>query len=65
LSYGSHNCNPATECVQLYCRGGGAEPSRPEVEAVLVHNPETGILSITYREETRAICDDGFNDYSA
>ena len=26
---------------------------------------ETGILSYTYRGETRAMCDDGFRDYSA
>lgn len=59
--YGTHNCNPATECVRLYCSEGGP---RPEVPLTLTHH-SSGILNAVYNGETRAICDDAFNENSA
>lgn len=61
--WGNHDCNPNTECVRLTCVGGGygsgVEPAN------LVHNRANGILSITYRGETRGVCDDAFGDVEA
>ena len=42
--------------------GGYGSPLEP---GVLVHNAETGILSMTYRGQTRAICDDSFGNEEA
>ena len=51
--WGYHNCYE-DECVRLVCE----ELPVPEV-STLVHGP-TGILSLTYKGETKAICDDGW-----
>jgi hypothetical protein len=56
---GVHNCNPLTECVQIYCEAGGPEPL-----ARLTHNTN-GIVSIQYNGEVRSLCSNGFSDNSA
>jgi len=45
-----------TECVRLSCEGGGYKSEDPL--GVLVHNSTSGILSISYRDETRGVCQD-------
>jgi hypothetical protein len=54
--WGINNCNPAFECVSLFCVGGGPEPERGHV----LQNPVTAVISITYKRTTRSLCDDGF-----
>ena len=53
--WGYHNCYE-DECVRLVCE----ELPVPEV-STLVHGA-TGILSLTYKGETKAICDDGWGE---
>lgn len=56
---GTNSCNN-TQCVRLYCFGGGAEMNRVADESTLIHGAN-GILSVEYRGEVRSICDDGFS----
>ena len=57
----------------MFCTAGGPRPARdtptpppppPRPEAILVHSLR-GILSITYENSRKAICDDGFSDNGA
>lgn len=58
---GTHNCNPRTECVRLYCSAGGSRPVSP---LTLSHHV-SGILNAVFNGEGQAVCDDAFNDNSA
>lgn len=53
--WGFHNCG-SNECIRLACD----EPEVPETSS-LVHGT-TGVLSLTFRGETRAICDDAWGE---
>ena len=49
-AWGHVNC-AEDNCVRVFCLGGGPSPL-----SKLVHNERTGILSVFYNSETRAVC---------
>lgn len=53
--FGEHDCDSNTDCVQLYCTGGG-----PVRSPFLLEHSDEGILSLNYEDTSKAICDDGF-----
>lgn len=50
--------------MRLYCYAGGAQAPPYETSGTLIQSDE-GILSYDYHGQVRAVCDDGFNEYSA
>jgi hypothetical protein len=62
FSWGLSSCDHTVECIQLFCSKGGPKPIVPPK---LSHSTATAVLSITYIGESRAVCDQGFDDDAA
>jgi hypothetical protein len=63
--YGDNNCDPTTDCIQLYCQAGGPQPPVVVPDAVIIHSATDALLYVTYDDEERGLCDDGFTQYDA
>ena len=60
--WGVHSCGE-NNCVRLSCTAGGYQSVIPK--PTLNHEPTDFTLSMTYKDKTRAVCDDSFGPKEA
>jgi len=60
--YGENDCLPRSQCIKLVCAGGGY---RDGEEVPLLHHGTDASLNVVYLGESRSVCDNKFNDFSA